>query len=205
MRWCICLPKSLRDYNTSDPGRARRRPPGDAARSTPKLLHRAHHVGEGHTGTLGMSEPACWQAELPNAPHGPHGFRLPENWGTEEIPSLLPRKRARKSFARVAAQICTDHWRSAVFLSRIDKRRDGRWRLVQWHRVWITKQATPRFRSPNLKAGDLGIVKDHRWFGHWQRGQKLDARWKHSEGGYDIPFLEEQVSANGSSAYIRAT
>jgi hypothetical protein len=47
----------------------------------------------------------------------------PENWGTKEIPSP-PKKsfadRARDLVARVAARI---HWRSAVFLRRILKRR----------------------------------------------------------------------------------
>jgi ribonuclease HI len=50
----------------------------------------------------------------------------PAHHGTEEIPPPPPKKsmldRARNSIARVAAQIRTGHWRSAVYLKRIRKR-----------------------------------------------------------------------------------
>jgi hypothetical protein len=50
----------------------------------------------------------------------------PAHHGTEEIPPPPPKKsmldRARNSIARVAAQMRTGHWRSAVYLKRIRKR-----------------------------------------------------------------------------------
>jgi hypothetical protein len=50
----------------------------------------------------------------------------PTHHGTMEIPPPPPKKsmldRARNSIARVAAQIRTGHWRSAVYLKRIRKR-----------------------------------------------------------------------------------
>jgi ribonuclease HI len=50
----------------------------------------------------------------------------PAHHGTEEIPPPPPKKsmldRARNSIARVAAQVRTGHWRSAVYLKRIRKR-----------------------------------------------------------------------------------
>jgi hypothetical protein len=54
----------------------------------------------------------------------------PAHHGTEEIPPPPPKKsmldRARNSIARVAAQIRTGHWRSAVYLKRIRKRESDR-------------------------------------------------------------------------------
>jgi hypothetical protein len=55
----------------------------------------------------------------------------PRNYGTKEIhPRLPPKKscldRARNNLARTAAQIRTGHWRSAVYLKRIRKRRDDK-------------------------------------------------------------------------------
>jgi hypothetical protein len=54
------------------------------------------------------------------------GMPTPAHHGTEEIPPPPPKKsmldRARNSIARVAAQIRTGHWRSAVYLKRIRKR-----------------------------------------------------------------------------------
>jgi hypothetical protein len=47
----------------------------------------------------------------------------PAHHGNEEIPPPPPKKSsARNSIARVAAQIRTGHWRSAVYLNRIRKR-----------------------------------------------------------------------------------
>jgi hypothetical protein len=56
----------------------------------------------------------------------------PAHHGIEEIPPPPAEKsmldRARNSIARVAAQIRTGHWRSAVYLKRIRKREsDQRW------------------------------------------------------------------------------
>jgi ribonuclease HI len=54
----------------------------------------------------------------------------PAHHGTEEIPPPPPKKsildRARNLIARVAAQIRTGHWRSAVYLKRIRKRESDR-------------------------------------------------------------------------------
>jgi hypothetical protein len=53
----------------------------------------------------------------------------PEHHGTEEIQPPPPKSmldRARNSIARVAAQIRTGHWRSAVYLKRIRKRDSDR-------------------------------------------------------------------------------
>jgi len=54
----------------------------------------------------------------------------PDHHGTEEIPPPPPKKsmldKARNAVARVAAQIRTGHWRSAVYLHRIRKRADDK-------------------------------------------------------------------------------
>jgi hypothetical protein len=54
----------------------------------------------------------------------------PAHHGTMEIPPPNPKKsildRARNSIARVASQIRTGHWRSAVYLKRIRKRSDDK-------------------------------------------------------------------------------
>jgi hypothetical protein len=54
----------------------------------------------------------------------------PAHHGAEEIPPPPPKKnmldRARNSVARVAAQIRTGHWRSAMYLKRIWKRKSDR-------------------------------------------------------------------------------
>jgi hypothetical protein len=48
----------------------------------------------------------------------------PGSWGAEEItPKKSCADRARNSVAQVASQIRTGHWRSAVFLKRIRRRR----------------------------------------------------------------------------------
>jgi hypothetical protein len=97
------------------------------------------------------------------------------------------------------AVIHAEVWQASSHLvTKDDRRRAANQRLVK-SQDRTTKKASLGFRGP--KAGDLVIVKDHSWFG--QRGRKLDARWKHSKGGYNIPFIVERVSNNGSSAYIR--
>jgi hypothetical protein len=49
--------------------------------------------------------------------------------GTEEIPPP-PKKscldKARNAIARIASQICTEHWRTATYLKRIRKRADDK-------------------------------------------------------------------------------
>jgi hypothetical protein len=100
-----------------------------------------------------MSAPFCSQAKRPRIlPPGPRMYislpRLkpqisekfraandewhnnPDHHGSEEIP-LSPAKkscmdRARNSVAQTATQIRTGHWRSAVYLKRIKKRRDDK-------------------------------------------------------------------------------
>jgi hypothetical protein len=99
------------------------------------------------------------------------------------------------------AVIHAEVWHASSHLvSREDRQRVANQRLVRYQdRSAATKKSSPSFRMP--KAGDLVIVKDHGWFG--QHGRKLDAQWKHSKGGYNIPFVVERLSANGSSAYVR--
>jgi len=69
------------------------------------LLHLKLRVSEGYN-----SVKAAWNPTR-------------KNWGSQEIPSPPPKKscadRARNSVARVAAQIRTGRWQSAVFLHRI--------------------------------------------------------------------------------------
>jgi hypothetical protein len=99
------------------------------------------------------------------------------------------------------AVIHAEVWHASSHLvSREDRQQAANQRLVRYQdRSAATKKLSSGFRMP--KAGDLVIVKDHGWFG--QHGRKLDARWKHSKGGYNIPFVVERLSANSSSAYVQ--
>jgi hypothetical protein len=76
-----------------------------------------------------------------------------QNYGTEEIPPLPAKKScmdgARNSIARTAAQIRTGHWRSAVFLRGIKKRKDdqcwfceGKARMTRSHALLHCPNAT---------------------------------------------------------------
>jgi hypothetical protein len=87
----------------------------------------------------------------------------------------------------------TSHW-----TTREDRQRSATQRLVT-SQDSTTKKASSGFVAP--KAGDLVIMKDFGWF--QQKGRKLDPRWKHSHKAYNIPFIVEKLSKNGSSAYIR--
>jgi hypothetical protein len=87
----------------------------------------------------------------------------------------------------------TSHW-----TTREDRQRSATQRLVT-SQDSTTKKASIGFVAP--KAGDLVIMKDFGWF--QQKGRKLDPRWKHSHKAYNIPFIVEKLSKNGSSAYIR--
>jgi hypothetical protein len=77
----------------------------------------------------------------------------PRHHGNEEIPPPPAKKscmdRARNSIARTAAQIRTGHWRSAVYFSRIRKRRDescgfceGKARMTRSHALLHCPNAT---------------------------------------------------------------
>jgi hypothetical protein len=84
----------------------------------------------------------------------------PTHHETEEIPPPPPKKscldRAGNALARTAAQICTGHWRSAVYLKRIRKWADdcqGRARMTRSHVL---------LHCPNDK---LGAARMEAWEG----------------------------------------
>jgi hypothetical protein len=95
----------------------------------------------------------------------------PDHHGSEEIPPPPAKKScldwARNSIARIAAQIRTGHWRSAVYLKRIKKRRDdkcwfcrGRNRMARSHVLLHCPNAKIRAARGEAREGkDLGSVR----------------------------------------------
>jgi ribonuclease HI len=114
-----------------------------------------------------------------------------ENWhsqpahhGSEEIPPPPPKKsmldRARNSIARVAAQIRTGHWRSAVYLKRIRK--------MESDRCWLCKETdrTPHRMSRahvllNCRSPRVAAARAEAWEGKSPgsvRRLLADPRWE---------------------------
>jgi hypothetical protein len=85
----------------------------------------------------------------------------PANHGNGEIPPPPVKKscldRTKNGIARVAAQIRTDHWRSAVFLKRIKKRRDDRCWFCRGDRTMTRSHVLLNCPADKISArGSLG-------------------------------------------------
>jgi len=82
----------------------------------------------------------------------------------EEIPPPPPKKsfldKARNALARTAAQICTGHWRSAVYLKRIRKRQNDKY--------WFCRRPNWMIRSHVLlhcPDAKLRAAREEAWEG----------------------------------------
>jgi ribonuclease HI len=125
----------------------------------------------------------------------------PRHHGNEEIPPPPAKKsctdRARNSIARTAAQIRTGHWRSAIYLSRIRKRRDescwfceGKARMTRSHALLHCPNAT--LAAARVEAwerrnpGSIGILlSSPRWEGRLLRYLELSGVGRFVEGGIE--------------------
>ena len=124
----------------------------------------------------------------------------PNHHGTMEIPPPPPKKsmldRARNAIARVATQIRTGHWRSAVYLHRIRKRDDdpcwfckGSARMTRSHVLLHCKDPklvaarSEAWEGKNPGGGGSGVIsqpqagKAFRAFPRIIRGGKGNGRW----------------------------
>jgi len=138
----------------------------------------------------------------------------PRHHGANEILPPPPKKscldKARNAIARVAAQIRTDHWRSAVYLKRIRKRRDDKcWfcpgpaRMTRSHVLLHCPSA--RLAAARVEAWegrDPGSIKvllsNPRWEGRLLRYLELSGVGRTVEGGQD----EEEAHASKMDRWI---
>jgi ribonuclease HI len=134
--------------------------------------------------------------------------RDPHHHGTGEIPPPPPPPKkkkkkkscmdqARNAMARTAAQIRTGHWRSAVYLKRVRKRRDdkcwfceGRAKMTRSHALLHCPNAT--LAAARVEAwegrnpsGIRALLSDPRWESRLLRFLELSGVGRYVEGGVD--------------------
>jgi hypothetical protein len=103
---------------------------------------------------------------------------------------------ARNAIARTAAQIRTGHWRSAVYLSRIKKRREdkcwfceGRAKMTRSHALLHCPNATlaaARIEAWEGRTGGIRVLlSNSRWESRLLRFLELSGVGRRVEGGED--------------------
>jgi len=134
---------------TGKRGRQRRKPPGHESPPSPTL-------------SFGSPRSLGWRKRL--------GMQSQITTGRRSPPKKSCMDRTRNALARCAAQIRTRHWRSAVFLKRIKKRRgDKCWlchgsRMTRSHSSALLNYVQPGRRRGGKDPGSVRVLLSSRQF-----------------------------------------
>jgi hypothetical protein len=140
----------------------------------------------------------------------------PRHHGNEEIPPPPAKNscvnRARNYIARTAAQIRTGHWRSAVYFSRIRKRRDescwfceGKARKTRSHALFHCPNASLAAARVEAWEGwnprSIGVLlSSPRWEGRLLRHLQLSGVGRLVEGGIE----EDKAHASSQDGQVNS-